>query len=203
MSTAAFPQAPPPAEVRRFTVTEYHQMIAGGIIGADERIELLEGWIVPKMPHTPQHRQTIVRLHTRILPCLQTGWYCQIQSPITTLDSEPEPDLAIIRGDVDTEGSRHPNASDIEMLAEVSLSSLADDRLWKLRLYARAGIRCYWIIDLVHRQVNVYTQPSGSIANPDYAQCQSYGENDSVPLTLGGQVVAHIPVAQLLPRQMP
>ena len=93
------PPVVPPVPVRRFTVDEYHQMIRAGILGEDDNVELLEGWIVPKMPRNPAHDALIAWVHNRVLaPRLREGWYCRGQSAITTPDSEPEPDLAVIRG---------------------------------------------------------------------------------------------------------
>ncbi len=74
----------PPVPVRRFTVDEYHQMIRAGILGEDDDVELLEGWIVPKMPRNPAHDALIAWVHNRVLaPRLREGWYCRGQSAIT------------------------------------------------------------------------------------------------------------------------
>jgi len=85
------------------------------------------------------------------------------------------------------------------LLAEVSDSTLQGDRLDKGRIYARAGIAAYWIINLVDRCVEVYTNPSGPAAAPCYGQRQDYRPGDVLPLTLAGNVVASIPVDELLP----
>src|SRR5260370_38754152 len=91
--TAVSPRLPPiipPVPVRRFTVDEYHQMIQAGILGEDDNVELLEGWIVPKMPRNPAHDAVISWITNRQLtPRLSTGWFCRAQSATTTSDSEP------------------------------------------------------------------------------------------------------------------
>src|SRR5215831_15286794 len=87
-----YPMSPYP--VRRFTVGEYHRMIQAGILTEDDPVELLEGWIVPKMPHTPPHDRTIQMGNKRTGRRLPPGWDIRVQSAISTADSEPEPDLA-------------------------------------------------------------------------------------------------------------
>jgi hypothetical protein len=83
------PPVVPPVPVRRFTVDEYHQMIQAGILGEDDNVELLERWIVPKMPRNPAHDALIAWVHNPVLaPRLREGWYCRGQSAITTPDRD-------------------------------------------------------------------------------------------------------------------
>jgi Uma2 family endonuclease len=133
----------PPYPVCRFTVDEYHRMIQAGILTEEDPVELLEGWIVPKMPRNPPHDGTIEMAEEAIRRRLPPGWRIRIQSAITTDDSEPEPDLAIVCGGVRTYVTRHPGAADIAVVIEVADAMLARDRREKNRLYARAGISCY------------------------------------------------------------
>src|SRR5262249_47133779 len=95
-----FPMSPYP--VWRFSVRGYHGMIQAGILTEDDQVELLEGWIVPKMPHKPPHDGTIQLANKRIGRRLPPGWDIRVQSAVTTSDSEPEPDLAVVRGDEST-----------------------------------------------------------------------------------------------------
>ena len=137
----ALPPVVPPVPVRRFTVEEYHQMIQAGILGEDDDVELLEGWIVPEMPRNPAHDALIAWVHNRVLaPRLREGWFCRGQSAITTPDSEPEPDLALIRGSERDYLSRHPGPADTALAVEVADSSLSRDRSIKARIYAAAGV---------------------------------------------------------------
>src|SRR5687767_8041636 len=106
----------PPFPVYRFTVDQYQRMIKAGILTEDDRVELLEGWIVPKVSHNPPHDGTIWLVQTAILPRLPTGWILRIQSAITTLDSEPEPDLAVVRGPGLRYFSTHPEPQDVGLL---------------------------------------------------------------------------------------
>jgi Uma2 family endonuclease len=82
---------------------------------------------------------------------------------------------------------------------EVSDSSLSHDRNFKCLLYARSGLPIYWIINVREAQVEVFSDPTGDDPHPGYRQHQIYREDDAVPLVLDGQVVAMIPVRELLP----
>ncbi len=196
--TLANPFALPPYPVRRFTVEEYHRLIEAGFFVEDERFELLEGWIVPKMSRNPSHDVTVDKVQELIRDHVPRGWRVRVQCAITTADSEPEPDIAVAPGPAELYAQRHPGPQDISLLVEVADSSLARDHGEKLRLYARAGIVCYWVVNLVNRQVEVYTDPTGPDATPTYRQRQDYLSGDAVPLVVGGQEVARVAVAVLL-----
>ena len=197
---STLPPVVPPVPVRRFTVDEYHQMIQAGILGENDNVELLEGWIVPKMPRNPVRDALISWVHNRVLaPRLRGGWFCRGQSAIITPDSEPEPDLAVIRGSERDYLSRHPRPADTALAVEVADSSLARDRSIKARLYASAGVPLYWIINLVDDQIEVYTQPTGPGPAPDYRTRQDYKRTDLVPLVIDGIEMGPIPGGDLLP----
>jgi Uma2 family endonuclease len=198
-ATAAIPLSCNLYSLRRFTVDEYHQMIDAGILDETDRVELLEGYVVLKMPRNPPHDGTIQIVRRRLTVALPSGWDIRIQSAITLPDSEPEPDLAVVRGDERSYLSRHPGAADVGLAVEVADTSLQRDRDDKGRIYAQVGIPTYWIINLVAHQVEVYTQPSGPTGAPSYAQRQDFALGSSVALVLDGAVVASIPVADLLP----
>jgi hypothetical protein len=202
MSVTTLPtwQAPqvPPFQVRRFTVDEYHRMIQAKVLAEDDRVELLEGWIVAKMPHNPTHDATIDQTHEVLRPQLPAGWRIRIQSAVTTDDSEPEPDLVVVLGPASRYSARHPGPRDVALVVEVADSSLAYDREVKARLYARAQIATYWIMNLVDLQVEVYGDPSGPTANPGYRQHQTYRAGDVVPLVIAGQSLGPIAVRDFL-----
>jgi Uma2 family endonuclease len=114
-------------------------------------------------------------------------------------DSQPEPDFAIVRGNARSYLARHPGPADVGLLVEVADSSLLRDQRDKARIYARANITCYWIVNLVDRRVEVYTQPSGAIPIPLYRSLQSYQPGDALPLVLDGSAVGAVATADLLP----
>src|SRR5262249_46760367 len=108
-------------------------------------------------------------------------------------------DCAIVRGNARTYLTRHPGPADIGLVIEVADTTLAGDRADKCRIYARAGLACYWIVNLNDRQVEVYTSPSGPTASPAFAQRTDYHVGDTVPLVLDAATVASIAVVDLLP----
>ena len=194
---------PPPTQTRlasmatffRITVDDYHDMIRNDILTTEDRVELLDGYLVNKMPQNNPHSSTVERLTEDLIRNVPTGWRVRIQLPITLSNSEPEPDAAIVRGDRHTYDHRRPTASDFGIIIEVADSSLTLDRREKGRIYAEAGIPEYWIVNLPDEQVEVYTMPN-AVA---YQQNSVYRSGQTVPLMLDGVVVGSLPVADLLP----
>jgi hypothetical protein len=173
-------------------------MIDAGKLTDDDALELLEGWLVPKMPKNPPHRVSTRLTHSalgRLLP----EWYLESQEPMTTSDSEPEPDVYVARGKVRDYSARHPGPQDMRLIVEIADTTLARDRGIKKRLYARAAIPVYWIVNLPDRCVEVFTVPSGPAETPDYEQRQVYGENDRVPVVLDGKELGQLEVKAILP----
>jgi Uma2 family endonuclease len=202
MSVVSFPgwnQPPPPVPVRRFSVDEYHHMIEAGFFAHDERFELLEGWIVPKITRHPPHDVAIDLAQDMIRPLLPDGWRMRIQCAITTQDSEPEPDIAVVRGPARRYAARHPGPEDIGLLIESADASVDEDRTLKGRVYARAKIPIYWLLNLVDRRVEVYTDPSGPAPEPSYRQRRDFGPDETVPFVLDGKEAGRIAVRDLLP----
>ncbi len=180
------------------TVDQYHEMIRLGILIDGDPIELLEGLLVRKKSKKPSHSYVNDKLRGRVQRILPTGWLVKAQDPITLETSEPEPDLTVARGELDDYADRHPGPQDIAQLVEVADTSLARDRGWKKRIYARARIAVYWIVNLVDRQVEVYTQPSGPAEQPDYAQRQDFGLGDTLTVVLDGQEIGKIAIEEFL-----
>jgi Uma2 family endonuclease len=185
--------------LHRFSVDDYHRMIEVGILTSGDRVELLEGCVVQKMSQNPPRHTALQRTRKRIEALARTGWEVRIQAPITLPDTEPEPDVAVARGDDSVYATRHPGPADIGLVVEVSDSTLDFDRRDKAEMYARAGVVEYWIVNLVDRQVEVYTRPSGPTPAPAYSQRQVYGTGMSVPLVLDGVTLGQIAVNDLLP----
>jgi Uma2 family endonuclease len=185
--------------MRRFSVAEYHRMIQTGILTEKDDVELLEGLIVAKMPRNPPHDVGVEVARDVIGGRWPPGWSLRSQSAITTADSEPEPDVAAVRGEPRAYRHRHPEPADIGVLVEVSDTTLTYDRTEKGRIYAHAGIAYYWIVNLVDGWIEVYSDPDTTGAPPAYRAHTDYRPGDLVPLILDGKVVATLPVAALLP----
>jgi Uma2 family endonuclease len=188
----------PPPNSHQFSVEDYHAMIRTGILNETDRVELLEGYVVDKMPHNPPHDGTIQLVQELLAGHIPAGWCIRIQSAVTLSDSEPEPDLVVVRGTSRTYLTRHPAQGDVGLVVEIADSSLSRDRD-KARIYARAGIAVYWIINLLDRQVEVYTLASGPASTPSYAQQAIYHLGDMVPLVLAGVSVGKLSVQDMLP----
>jgi Uma2 family endonuclease len=191
--------AVPADPIWRLSIDQYHQMIQTGILTDDDPVELLEGWLVTKMPKNPSHRLSTQLTREALARLVPPQWHVNDQEPITTEDSEPEPDVSIVRGERRQYLERHPHPQEVALVVEVADTTLSRDRTSKKRLYARAAIPVYWIINLAEQQVEVYTEPSGSADEPDYQQRHDYTMNDLIPLIIEGQEIGQLPVRDLLP----
>jgi len=192
--TAAVPDVP----IYRLTVAQYQAMAQAGILTEDDPVELLEGWLVPKMTKNPPHSSVARRLRRLLDQTVPEGWLVLSQDPITTGDSAPEPDVCIVRGQEESFAGRHPTSGEVALVVEVADTSLRQDRGTKKRLYARAGIPVYWILNLVDRRFEVYTDPTGPAKQPDYRQHHDYGPSDVIPVVLIGVEVGSLAVEKLL-----
>jgi hypothetical protein len=134
---------------------------------------------------------------TRLLPI---GWHVRSQEPVTLADSEPEPDVAVARGEITDYRRRHPSPQETALVIEVSDVTLRRDRGTKKRIYARARIPIYWVINLIDVRIEVYTNPSGPARQPDYRTQQYYGPGDEIPVWLGDEEIGRVSVRELLPK---
>jgi len=146
---------------RRFSVDEYERMGEAGILGEDDRVELLDGEIVEMTPIGSRHAATVNRLNALFAGRLGNLAQIGIQNPIRLDDlSEPQPDLVLLRPRSDFYAASLPTPEDILLLVEVADSSLRVDRQVKIPLYARAGIVEIWLIDLEQSRALVHRDPS-------------------------------------------
>ncbi|HUG71212.1 MAG TPA: Uma2 family endonuclease [Pirellulaceae bacterium] len=183
--------------VYRFTVEEYRRLGEAGILNEGHGVELLEGWIVRKMNLNPPHSVSVKLCDSFVQRVLPAGWHTRVQDAIQTSDSEPEPDLAIVRGAIRDYAHRHPTAGDLALLIEVADSSLPRDR-YKCKIYGKAGIPVYWIVNLVDRRVEVYSEPTGPDTNPGYRRRDDFGPHDEVPVLVDGREIARVVASELL-----
>ena len=188
-----------PSKLWQISVERYHEMIEAGTLTENDRLELLEGFLVEKMTVNPPHSFTTDQIRDELTAVIPSTFFVKSQQPITTFDSEPEPDVMIIAGKKRLFVNRHPGPEDVALLIEVSDATLQQDQTWKKRIYAQAGIPVYWIVNLPDRQIEVYTEPSGASANPTYRHLVTYQEDDKIPVVVDGVETAVIPVRDLLP----
>ncbi len=145
---------------RRFTRAEYRRMSEVGILGEHDRVELIKGEIIEMSPIGRRHRAFVDNLTQLLVLRLAGRAIASVQSPLAlTDDTEPQPDLTVLRRRTVPYKEREADAADVFLLIEVADSSLAYDRSTKLRLYAEAGIPEYWIVDCGTETVEVYRSP--------------------------------------------
>ena len=160
----------------RFSVGEYHKLGEIGILGEDDRIELLDGELAIMSPIGSPHFATLNRLNDLFTARLRNRCTVSPQNPIGLGEySEPQPDIALLKSRPDFYRAGLPGPDDVFLLVEVADSSLYYDRA-KLKLYARAGIREVWIVNLSRREVEIYRQPQGE----SYAAESRVGNGGSV-----------------------
>lgn len=186
----------PEFPVHRITVNDYLRQIDEGYYKGS-RVELWEGWVVDRMTHGSLASSVIMILSELLRELIDREHSLRIQLPLICGESCPEPDLAIVRGQPGHYRRRHPEATEAQIVIEVSDSTLVDDRRYKQRIYANAGVAEYWIVNCSDRQIEVFTLPTGAADEPKYGQCQIVKVDDLVTLTLKGQVLGTIAVAQL------
>lgn len=190
----------PWARLARLSVDQYHAMIGAGILGSGDRIELLEGFLVTKMSKNPPHTLVTKLLVAALTRCLPDGWHLAQEGPLAlSPDSEPEPDICVVRGTIRDYATRNPGPGEVGLVVEVSDSSLAFDRGFKLRLYARAGLPVYWIVNLNDGTVEVYNDPSGVSTEPAYRRREVVGREGQVAIELPGADAVRLALRDMLP----
>ena len=177
---------------RTWTRCEYDQMVEAGVLGPEDRVELIEGEILTMSPQKSPHVKGVHRVFRCLSAAFGPGFWVRAQAPLAILaDSEPEPDVAVVAGELDDHDDAHPSTA--LLVVEVADTSLAFDRLRKGRVYARAGIPEYWILNLNEAVLEVYREPRGE----SYAERIVLAAPDSIaPLA---RPETSISVAELLP----
>jgi Uma2 family endonuclease len=187
------------AAIRRWKRVEYEQLVEKGVFASGERVELIDGVLLVAEPQSSSHFAAVRLAELALTRAFGEGWDVRAQGPIALDDSsEPEPDVAVVRGAPRDYVLAHP--AEAVLVVEVALTSLAFDSEYKSSLYARAGRPDYWIVNLVDRLLEVRRDPVPSPSAPygwDYGSVLILGPDDSVrPLALPAAVIA---VADLLP----
>ena len=182
--------------MHRITVEEYERIIAAGALEEPSRVELIDGYMIDKMGKNAEHgyatKQVVKTLDVRLPP----GWTWRKEEPVRIPDfDEPEPDLAIVRGSDADYQHRIPTVGDVGLLVEVSGSTLIQDRGKKSTAYAVGGISVYWIVNLVDRQVEVYTRPTKN----GFKSRKDYLPGQQIPVTIDGRKLPPVAVDDLLP----
>jgi len=150
-----------PFTLRKWTVKEYHKLGEIGIFHPEERVELIEGNILKISKKGTVHASATRRTATLLHNLLENQATVYDKSPIALDDnSEPEPDIALVRIDPLDYATHHPTPSEVYLIIEVADSSLAYDREIKAKIYARSGIVDYWVLNVNERQLHVFREPA-------------------------------------------
>ena len=182
----------------RWTREQYYKLGEVGIL-ADKNVELIEGEVIEMSPIYSPHMTGVTLADDAMREVFGKGWVVRIQGPLSLgTDSAPQPDVAVVAGKTRDFRDAHPSTA--ALVSEVAVSSLDYDRRQKASLYAKAGIKDYWIINVEDEQLEVYRRP---IADGNgaygfiYAQTLIFKKGDVVkPLA---KPKAAIAVADLLP----
>jgi Uma2 family endonuclease len=183
---------------RRWRRVEYDRLVELGMFDG-ERLELLDGVLVVREPQKSYHAATVMQVGRVLEVAFGTGWHARFHAPIALDDdSEPEPDVAMVRGVPLDYATEHPSTA--PLIVEVADSSLRLDRRFKTGLYARARIPEYWIVNLVQRVLEVHRDPQPA---PDAEYGAVYRVVETVQpsaiVTPIAAPTARIAVADLLP----
>lgn len=169
------------APKRRFSVEEYHRLTQIGMLNEDDKVELIQGEIVKMSPIGPKHAAVLRRMVHLFNVFFGDKYIISPQNPVQLgNDSEPEPDIVLLKKREDFYASAHPSAKDIILLVEIADSTLQYDVEVKLPLYAEAGIAEYWIADLQNQKIIIHTDPEGVV----YLNVDTYQK--------GEHIVSHI-----------
>ena len=142
------------ARLPRVSVAEYHEKVEAGTVG--KRMELIRGLIIEKMPKSPLHTYVVTELFKLIETAVGKRLLCRAEQPLTLADSEPEPDVSVVRGNAKQFRSAHPVTA--ALVVEVAVSSAALDRE-NASLYAENEVEEYWIVLPLEKQVEIYRRP--------------------------------------------
>jgi Uma2 family endonuclease len=184
-----------PSLLYRMSLDRYEAMVDSGLFTKRDRLHLINGLLVAKMTKNPPHVVACDLTRAAMDGLSLAGWYTRAGDPIRLPpDSEPEPDVTVVRGTIRDYSNHHPGPADVALVVEIADSSLADDRKMA-SVYGNAGIPVYWIVNLIDRQVEVYTGPRPN----GYAPPVIYGPGSVVPVVVDGKTVGHIAVDDLLP----
>jgi Uma2 family endonuclease len=187
---------PSPGSLYRMSVEKYEALVASGVFSKRDRFHLVNGFLVAKMTEYPPHTFSCDALRFALEPLLPAGWYVRMEKPlrIQSRASEPEPDLVVVKGSFRDYARHHPGPAHVPLVIEVASSSLSADR-GMIQVYGAGGIATYWIVNLVDRQVEVYTGagPNG------YQSRHDFKAGEAVPFILDGVERGRISVEDILP----
>lgn len=171
----------------RFTVEEFQRMGEIGILSPEDRVELIEGEIVEMTPVGSRHVSCVMDLDDFFREVVGKEIRISVQNPLVLEGSHPHPDVALLRRRAEGYAGGLPTPEDCLLVVEVADATVLYDRNVKSRMYARAGIPEYWVVDLPRNTVAVHRSPQGG----EYVEVEEYGYGQAWTSTaLGGREVS-------------
>jgi Uma2 family endonuclease len=160
---------------RKFSISDYHRMAETGILSENERIELIAGDIVTKIPVGSRHTSCVKSLRQLFTTMLADTVVVWVQNPICLGEySEPEPDLALLKLRPDLYSEHRPTAKDVFLIVEMTEQAGDYERDVKLPVYAQAGFGEVWLVNIKDMKVEVYTNPAGQEYDMYHKFCQEH-----------------------------
>jgi len=184
-------------QTRRFSRQDYERLVAEGFFHPEERLELVDGELIMMTPQGSRHATAVRLADDTLRSIFGAGFDVRVQLPIAfEPDSEPEPDLAVVVGSPRDYRDAHPQTA--VLIVEVTDTTLPYDRERKARLYAKAGIPEYWIVNLLDQCLEIHRHPEGVSSSHAAYQSRSVAQPSDVvsPLAAPERSLA---VADLLP----
>ncbi|MHB1556450.1 MAG: Uma2 family endonuclease [Isosphaeraceae bacterium] len=204
MSSLASMPTHPAAPIRipwplyRMSIEQYESLIVSDFFDARDDVHLVDGYVVNRMAESPLHGTVCeaIRMAMGAIFLALAGWHLRSEKGvrIPSRTSIPRPDLAVVRGNWRDYLTHYPDAADVAMVAEVSVSSLDKDRAMA-DIYAAGGIPVYWIVDVDHGQVEVYSNPGPS----GYQSHEVLAPGHVLRVVIDGVAVGEIAVSDILP----
>jgi Uma2 family endonuclease len=164
----------------KLTLDQYHKMIDAGIL-VDRKIEFIEGELIEMAPEKPIHSGSGNILFKRLYDNLRDRATVRFNSPITLSNSEPEPDIVVAKLRENEYIDHHPYSEDIYLVVEVSNSSLEYDLTEKSRIYARAGIPEYWVVDVQNKKIFLFSEID-ELTNDNYKKVREVMQGSISPM---------------------
>ncbi len=185
-----------PVSPDRQTVEQFDRLVQLGVVGQQEKVELIEGRIVRKAAGDRSYPLAAKQAMLALLRVLPRGWHVASEKSVVVSQwSKPLPDMAVVRGQAGDYRKRDVRLPEVALVVHIAQTSLEHDRTVMTRVYASGGVPVYWILNLVDQRIEVFSNPTSD----HYDSCEDYQFGQHVPLVIEGVDVGPIPVVDILP----
>jgi hypothetical protein len=197
------PSTMPTLTLYRMSYDLYERIVQQGLLGPKDKVVLLDGFLVNTMSKGHQHRIAVLRGQDALRGAIPAGWHIQPEQAVVLRggpegDSAPEPDLAVVFGNLERYEQRLPTGSETGLVIEVasSVDAVRIDRAGLAR-YAHAGIPIACIVNIPDRTIEVYTEPSGPTADPNYRRSETLRPGQTIAGEIGNATAGPAAIAPI------